>query len=121
VRGFRIRSTVFETRTPAIDAGMASAAMMADCDRGPCGFVVLHTEAGYRYTSVVAAPEAELISLAQEFDRPGMTFVLVHPPASRLRTSYVLTGKEVERQMPQEGAPASGTAATRSASTGPRN
>jgi hypothetical protein len=92
VRGFRLRATLFDTITPALHAGFASASVMPECDLGPCGFVVVPVAGGFRYTSVISAPEPELLALARDMERANLSLAIIHPPASRLKRMYVTDG-----------------------------
>lgn len=118
VRGFRIRSTVFANRIPALEAGFASTAVMAECDAGPCGFVVLRTDEGYRYTSVVTGSTNELLAMARDMERDDLSLVIVYPPASRLRSMYAITEGQLRELRAAPGGPAAAPAGVTGARPG---
>lgn len=91
VRGFRIREARFESRPPALHAGLMSAAMIPECEASSCGFVVFEVDGAFRYTSIVAGTDRELTEMAADLEREGLSLVIIYPPASRLRRYYTPT------------------------------
>jgi hypothetical protein len=95
VRGFRFQSTVHELRTKSLREGYGLVAGRAECRTSACAFVVMPSDAAvgtdttWRHTNVLAAPEQELVAMAEELAAAGATLVIVHPPGNRLKPPYI--------------------------------
>jgi hypothetical protein len=88
VWGFRVRPDLFDRRRPALNAGYAAAVGKTDCETQACAFVVLHDGQGWRLTTVQAGPEERLLSMRDQIQGSESTFVIVYPPAGRLKPPY---------------------------------
>jgi hypothetical protein len=88
VWGFRVRPELFDKRRPPLNAGYAAAVAKADCQTAICAFVVFHDGADWRVTSVLSGPEERLLEMRAQMQGDNTTFVMVHPPANRLKPPY---------------------------------
>lgn len=83
VWGFRLRTTQHPSRNPAIVSGYSELVEKADCQTKQCGFVITQQDGKWRASNVIAASEAELMTMQRNLEKEGTTLVVVNPTGTK--------------------------------------
>jgi hypothetical protein len=79
VWGFRVKSQLYEERSPPLREGYESLVKKPECLTSVCGYVVFYDGKKWRSTNVLAGDEDRLKELQSELEYDRQTLVIVHP------------------------------------------
>jgi hypothetical protein len=83
VWGFRVRSELYEERSPPLREGYENLVKKPECQTSVCGYVVFYDGQKWRSTNVLAGDEDRLKELQSELEYDRQTLVIVHPTGQR--------------------------------------
>jgi hypothetical protein len=83
VWGFRVRSELYEERSPPLREGYENLVKKPECLTSVCGYVVFHDGQKWRSTNVLAGDEGRLKALQSELEYDRQTLVIVHPTGQK--------------------------------------
>jgi hypothetical protein len=88
VWGFRVRNMPYDAKVQSMREGYGTLVGKQECAASACAFLTIRRDNKWYVTSVLAGPDADLQAMAQQVESPDITFVIVHPPAGRLKPPY---------------------------------
>lgn len=83
VWGFRVKSQLYEERSPPLREGYEALVKKPECETSVCGYVVFYDGKKWRSTNVLAGDEDRLKELQSELEYDRQTLVIVHPTGQR--------------------------------------